>query len=244
MFGADQLEPSLNIVILRDSHSSGYSLRSAGPLRYLGIIAQIDRTISIATRIRGLRANIRASQKFAGEDFRFAHRSTVITPMIRSRRMSRRPISDVRPSTCFPPLACYLGTKPSQAAKSRVFGNVVKVGENASTAIAVIGPILGMDINRAVVSETDSKRFQQYPYLAKRRVRTRMWAIVIQASADPTDFSQSLASRRHLPSHAKVRSTTQRRGRTSKPLALSVRLTIWRVNAAIFLQCTLSFGPA
>jgi len=37
MFGADQLEPRLNIVILRDSHSSGYSLRSAGPLRHLGM---------------------------------------------------------------------------------------------------------------------------------------------------------------------------------------------------------------
>ncbi len=62
-----------------------------------------------------------------------------------------------------------------------------------------------------------------------------MWAIVVQASADAMDFSQSFANRRHLPSHAKVRSTTQRRGRTSKPFALSVRLTIWRVNAAIFL---------
>lgn len=35
-----------------------------------------------------------------------------------------------------------------------------------------------------------------------------MWAIVIQASADAMDFSQSFANRRHLPSHAKVRSTT------------------------------------
>ncbi|AWI61868.1 transposase [Sinorhizobium fredii] len=94
------------------------------------------------------------------------------------------------------------------------------------------------------VLEPDSKRSQQYPYLAKRRVRTRMWAIVIQASADAMDFSQSLANRRHLPSHAKVRSTTQRRGRTSKPLALSVRLTIWRVKAAIFWSAPFSFGPA
>ena len=61
-----------------------------------------------------------------------------------------------------------------------------------------------------------------------------MWAIVTHASADATDFSQSFAKRRHLPSHAKVRSTTQRRGRTSKPLALSERLTIWKVNSAIF----------
>jgi hypothetical protein len=45
-----------------------------------------------------------------------------------------------------------------------------------------------------------------------------MWAMKIQASADAMDFSQSLASRRQRPSQAKVRSTTQRRGRTSNPL--------------------------
>lgn len=67
-----------------------------------------------------------------------------------------------------------------------------------------------------------------------------MWAIVIQASADATDFSQSFANRRRLPSHAKVPATTQRRRRTSKPLALSVRLTICRVNAAIF--CSAPYG--
>jgi hypothetical protein len=71
-----------------------------------------------------------------------------------------------------------------------------------------------------------------------------MWAIVIQASADAMDFDQSFASRRRLPSHAKVRSTTQRRGRTLKPLASSVRLTIWRVNAAISCSAPFSFGPA
>ena len=38
--------------------------------------------------------------------------------------------------------------------------------------------------------------------------------------------SQSLASRRHLPSHAKVRSTTYRLGRRVKPLAPCGRLTI------------------
>ena len=50
-----------------------------------------------------------------------------------------------------------------------------------------------------------------------------MWAMWIQASLDAMDFSQSLASPRHRPSHAKLRSTTQRRGGTSKPLALSER---------------------
>lgn len=50
--------------------------------------------------------------------------------------------------------------------------------------------------------------------------------MVIHASADAIDLSQSLASRRQRPSHAKVRSTTQRRGRTVKAFAWSERLTI------------------
>jgi len=40
---------------------------------------------------------------------------------------------------------------------------------------------------------------------------------------DEMEVSQSLARRRHRPSHANVRSTTQRRGRISKPLAVSER---------------------
>ena len=39
-------------------------------------------------------------------------------------------------------------------------------------------------------------------------------------------FSKSLASRRHLPSQANVLSTTHRLGMTSKPTAVSDRLTI------------------
>lgn len=35
----------------------------------------------------------------------------------------------------------------------------------------------------------------------------RMWAIMIHASAEATDFSKSFASLRYMPSHAKVRST-------------------------------------
>lgn len=69
-----------------------------------------------------------------------------------------------------------------------------------------------------------------------------MWAMIIQASAEAIDFSKSLTNLRLLPSHAKARSTTQRRGRTSKPLALSVRLTIWRVNVATFCSAPLSLG--
>ena len=50
--------------------------------------------------------------------------------------------------------------------------------------------------------------------------------MMIQASALAMDFSKSLAKRRHRPSQAQVLSTTQRRGKISKPLAASGRLTI------------------
>lgn len=47
---------------------------------------------------------------------------------------------------------------------------------------------------------------------------------MIQAWAEAMDFSKSFASLRHRPSHANVRSTTQRRGRISNALLLSERL--------------------
>ena len=64
-----------------------------------------------------------------------------------------------------------------------------------------------------------------------------MWAMTIQASAEAIDLSQSLANRRHMPSHAKVRSTTQRRGRTSKPLAFG-SLDDLEGDLCDLLQCT------
>jgi hypothetical protein len=54
----------------------------------------------------------------------------------------------------------------------------------------------------------------------------RILAMVAQAVALLMDRSQSLARRRQRPSHAKVRSTTQRRGKSSKPFAVSERLMI------------------
>lgn len=72
----------------------------------------------------------------------------------------------------------------------------------------------------------------------------RMWETLIHALAEAMDFSQSLASLRHRPSQAKVRSTTHRRGRTSKPLAVSVRLIISFVHSPILSSAPRSFGPA
>jgi len=71
-----------------------------------------------------------------------------------------------------------------------------------------------------------------------------MWAMMIHACAEAMDFSKSLASLPHRPSHAKVRSTTQRRGRISKPLALSERLMISIVHLPIFRSRFFSLLPA
>ena len=65
----------------------------------------------------------------------------------------------------------------------------------------------------------------------------------IQASLDAMDFSQSLAGPQHRPSHAKVLSTTQRRGGTSKPLALSERLTVSLIQSPKCSGASRGFGP-
>jgi len=65
-----------------------------------------------------------------------------------------------------------------------------------------------------------------------------------QASAEAMDVSQSLANLRQRPSHAKVRSTAQRRGSTSKPFAVSDRLTIYSVQSPILSRAPRNLGPA
>lgn len=62
------------------------------------------------------------------------------------------------------------------------------------------------EVLNALVSDSEDDQAKQY--LAVRRVSMRMEAMVAHAVEDATVVSQSLASRRHLPSHAKVRSTT------------------------------------
>src|SRR5664279_4440407 len=64
------------------------------------------------------------------------------------------------------------------------------------------------------------------------------------ASALRLRFSQSLASRLHRPSHANVRSTTHRFGKTTKPLARSERLTISTFTCVIiFVTARRNTGP-
>src|SRR5512132_3564310 len=69
-------------------------------------------------------------------------------------------------------------------------------------------------------------------------------AIMIHATAVVIDFSKSLASRRLRLSQARVRSTTQRRGSTTKPLATSDRLTMSIVHLPSGTRHCWSFSPA
>ena len=71
-----------------------------------------------------------------------------------------------------------------------------------------------------------------------------MWAIVAHAVEFSMELSQSLANLRHLPSQAKVRSTTHLRGRTAKPSAVSERLMISMVHWPCSNNASFSLSPA
>ena len=72
----------------------------------------------------------------------------------------------------------------------------------------------------------------------------RIDASLMKATAVLFRFSKSLARRRHRLSHAIVRSTTHRRGKTSKPFALSVRLMISTTNCgSTDFTALRNFGP-
>ena len=79
--------------------------------------------------------------------------------------------------------------------------------------------------------------------LAIRRVILLMDETTIQASDEAMEASQSLARRRHRLSHARVRSTTQRRGRIMKPVR-SDRLMIPIVSRSMCATAASSFCPA
>jgi hypothetical protein len=96
----------------------------------------------------------------------------------------------------------------------------------------------------ATMQEPDSEFLQAWQCLAMRRVSRRMWAVRRKAVAEAMVFSQSLASLRHRPSQAKVRSTTHRRGRTAKPWAVSERLMISRIHRPLSASAAWSLSPA
>ncbi len=122
----------------------------------------------VATTLRGLRSSMACSHVPWIVPLRVAQRMTDIAPMMSSRRISRCPIFDVRPKTCLPPVKCCRGTRPSQAAKSRLRLKTDRVGAKASIAIAVIGPRPGIVIIRDEVSERAASCFSVAPILAMR----------------------------------------------------------------------------
>src|SRR6202007_366585 len=80
--------------------------------------------------------------------------------------------------------------------------------------------------------------------LAKRRTISLTLAIHRQVSALAIVASKYLARRRFRLSQAKVRSTTQRRGSRTKPLAASARLMISSVQRPSRARAALSLAPA
>ena len=70
--------------------------------------------------------------------------------------------------------------------------------------------------------------------LASRLRASWMEARVTKVARVSARFSKSLARRRLRPNQEKVRSTTQRRGRTTKPFMSSLRLTISMRSSGTF----------
>src|SRR4051794_19567689 len=86
---------------------------------------------------------------------------------------------------------------------------------------------------------------QLHEGLQSLRSMRRMEARRRNASALGLRFSQSRARRRHRLSHAMVRSTIQRLGSTTKPLACLLRLTISTARLGIALAAPVwKIGPA
>lgn len=72
--------------------------------------------------------------------------------LLSSRLIVRSPIFEMPPSRCFPPVECWRGVSPIQAAKLRPFRNVSIGGASATMAVAAMGPMPGMVISRRTAS--------------------------------------------------------------------------------------------
>src|SRR6056297_1183533 len=131
-----------------------------------------------------------------------------------------------------------------QGEAARLFPVLATTSKEGRTTSILLGCISKIDEFGAALLESDSKLFERIHCLASSRVTRRMCAIVTQAAALAIDFSQSFDRRRHLPSQARVRSTTHRRGKTSNPSAVSERLTICSAQCPIDFNVSLNFGPA
>ena len=120
--------------------------------------------------------------------------------------------------------------------------------ENTAVVQALLDNLVGRGLEAAVCrlfiidgAKALSKAIRNtFGFLNMRRIDAKSR----KARAVLVRFSKSLASRRHLPSQANVLSTTHRLGMTSKPTAVSHRLTIsvskW---GKIFFRAWSNTGP-
>jgi hypothetical protein len=110
------------------------------------------------TGMGGLRANIRASHDPWGAPRRRACRVTALAPMISRRRSVRSPLFEIAPNFCLPPVERSSGVNPSQVAKSRPLLKGAAVGDSATRAVAVIGPMPGIVASRGALPSSRALR--------------------------------------------------------------------------------------
>ena len=145
--------------LARDTHSPCQTVCIYRPP--CRISAQTMRAILFASAtmasIGGLRLRISANHRLGLHLPRLTQDTTALAPTIKSRLRVCSPILDVRPNRCFPPLDRSNGVRPTHAAKSRPFLKVESAGERAANAVAVIGPIPGIDISRLASSSSRAR---------------------------------------------------------------------------------------
>ena len=120
------------------------------------IMAQAMRAILLASAtaatLIGRRSSIRASQSRLVPCWR-AYRITAIAPATSSQRKYRLPCFEILPRRSLPPVECYRGTRPIQAARLRPDENAFQSPTSATMAVATIGPTPGISSSRRLSSQ-------------------------------------------------------------------------------------------
>src|SRR6516162_6503456 len=153
--------------------------------------------------------------------------------MISRRRIVRSPRFETAPSFCLPPVDFCSGVSPSQAAKSRPAGNPSAAGTSAVIAVEVIGPTLGIVINRRAVGSD----FERWLISASKTATCASNAVKVSTSSfrmmrtlsgsgdwrSSTRADLSALSRRHLRRHCSPWPTRKTAGSTLSAQAVLVR---------------------
>src|SRR4030095_16947359 len=112
------------------------------------MIAQITRAALLASATVATRAGLRdsrsASQRSTDLGLRFARLMSEVMPTISSLRRYLSPIFDILPSRSLPPLECWSGVRPSQAANCRPDRNWCGSVTEAANAVAQTVPTPGI----------------------------------------------------------------------------------------------------